>query len=388
MKFGYHTALHDPEFKKGFSGVLEDLMTQLRLIEKLGFEGVWIGEHHLGPEGLSNSPNPILLCAHIAAQTSFDSIGLACVTVPNWHPIRLAEDLAILDHLCRGRLRVGFGRGVFHRDTVPFHPHADPRNEAVNRELSADVIEIVIKAWTQEFFSHESANYTLPPPGIPHHPWSPTEEPHLNADGTIAKLCVVPKPYQKPHPPIYVMVSSERSARRAAEQGFNCIAAGTAVHIVRDWLNIYADLRSEKEGREYRPGECWSIQRPVCVAPTMEEARKEFEYFIWRQREYQALYRGEKAREYAKYTLGGTADWDWEVLQERAMIAGSPDHVGEKLQELQEAGIHYLNCFVDVGGYPHEKVMRTLELFGSEVLPHFIDPPDTAPVNLAADAQQ
>ncbi len=57
------------------------------------------------------------------------------------------------------------------------------------------------------------------------------------------------------------------------------------------------------------------------------------------------------------------------------MIAGPPDHVGEKLAELEEAGIQYLNCWADVGGYPHAKVMRTLELFGTDVLPHFIDKP-------------
>ncbi|MCH9036279.1 MAG: LLM class flavin-dependent oxidoreductase, partial [Chloroflexi bacterium] len=300
-----------------------------------------------------------------------EHIGLACAMTPTWHPIRLAEDLAILDHLTRGRLQVGFGRGVFHRDTMPFHLKADPRDEDTNRELTGEVIDIVIKSWTQEFFSHEGPNYTFPPPGIPHHSWSPTEEPYVKEDGTITKLCVLPKPYQKPHPPIWVMVSSEKSAVRAAEQGYNCIVAGTAIHIIRDWLQTYAEIRSERDGKTYKPGENWAIQRPICVAPTMEEARKDFEHYIWLQREYQALYRGDKAKEYTKYTLGGAEEWTWEVLLERAMIAGSPDDVGEKLQEIQDVGIDYLICWTDVGGFPHEKAMRTLELFGAQVMPLF-----------------
>jgi alkanesulfonate monooxygenase SsuD/methylene tetrahydromethanopterin reductase-like flavin-dependent oxidoreductase (luciferase family) len=105
----------------------------------------------------------------------------------------------------------------------------------------------------------------------------------------------------------------------------------------------------------------------------MEEAREDFGRHIWLQREYQALYREEKAKEYTRYTLGGAEEWTWEILLERAMIAGSPDDVCEKLQEVLVAGIDYLICWTDVGGFPHEKAIRTLELFGSEVMPHFKD---------------
>ena len=69
----------------------------------------------------------------------------------------------------------------------------------------------------------------------------------MKEDGTITKLGVLPKPYQKPHPPIWVMVSSEKSAVRAAERGYNCIVAGTAIHIIRDWLQTYAEIRSERD---------------------------------------------------------------------------------------------------------------------------------------------
>lgn len=374
MQFGYFSALHDPDLKIGFSGVLNDFLTELAFIEKLGFEGVWTGEHHLGPEGFSNCPNPILLSAHIASMTGLKSIGLSCVTATIWHPVRLAEDLAMLDHMCRGRLRVGIGRGGYHRDTIPFHPSADPRVPETSRALFTEVGEILLKAWTEPFFSHDGQFYTLPPAGIPHHPMSTSEEPFVKDDGTIAKLSLAPKPYQQPHPPIYVMVASEDGVRAAAQRGFHPIVAGSAIDLIREWTKIYADIRSEREGKAYAPGECWAAQRPLCVAPTMAAARKSYEPYILKQRQYQSLYRGvEGAKDYARRTLGGASEWTWEILQEQTMLAGSPDDVGEKLQELEEVGIRNVNCWVGAGGYPHEQVMETLALFGSDVMPKFPD---------------
>jgi len=371
MKFRYHSQLHDAGLMQGYSRLLAGVMKEIKYVECNGFDGVWLGEHHLGPEGLANSPNPILMLANIAGQTDFASYGLACVTAPNWHPIRLAEDIAVLDHLCRGRLHIGFGRGVFPRDTAMFHPNGDCR-KAESRTLTGEVIEIAKKAWTEEFFSHSGQNFKFPSPGIPHHPWSPTEEPHVDSHGNITKICVVPKPLQRPHPPIWIMVAAESSARLAAENGYNCIAAGTSFDIIRGWLDLYADIRSRKEGRQFKRGECWSLQRPLFVARTMEQAKQRFETYIRRQRQYQALYRGAKAAEYAKVTLGTASDWDWDLLQRTAMLAGSVDFVGEKIQEAADVGITAINVWSDCGGCPHELTMESFQLFAEEVVPRFV----------------
>ena len=104
----------------------------------------------------------------------------------------------------------------------------------------------------------------------------------------------------------------------------------------------------------------------------MEAARESFEPYILAQRRYQSLYRGvEGGKEYARTRLGGATEWTWEVLRDKAMLAGTPDDVGEKLQELEELGIRYVNCWPGAGGYPHRKIMETLALFGSDVLPKF-----------------
>ena len=91
--------------------MLDNLRQQTVLAEELGFEAMWLGEHHFGPYGIGDLPNPILLGADLAARTSRIRIGQMANIAPWWHPIRLAEDLAILDNLTEGRIEVGFGRG-------------------------------------------------------------------------------------------------------------------------------------------------------------------------------------------------------------------------------------------------------------------------------------
>ena len=161
------------------SQMMDNLREQVVLCDEPGFDAVWLAEHHLNPEGFGNSPNPIVLAADLASRTSRIKIGFSCVTATMWHPIRLAEDLALLDHLTKGRIEVGFGRGGRPSDTIPFNLKADPRDEETNRRLFIETMDIVVGVWTNEFFSHEGPNYTIPPKGLPHHPSYASEEPYV-----------------------------------------------------------------------------------------------------------------------------------------------------------------------------------------------------------------
>ena len=122
---------------------IDNLRQQTILAEELGFEAMWLGEHHFGPYGVGDIPNPILLGADLAARTSRIRIGQMANIAPWWHPIRLAEDLAILDNMTGGRVEVGFGRGIWPYEGPQFHPNADPRKDVENRELFRETIEIV-----------------------------------------------------------------------------------------------------------------------------------------------------------------------------------------------------------------------------------------------------
>ena len=159
----------------------------------------------------------------MASRTKNLRFGFACLVPTLWHPLRLAEDIATLDHLTEGRIEIGFGRGPWPRDTVPFHPNADPRDEATSRQLMRENIEILVKAWTEDVFSHQGENWTLPPPEIPWNtPFAPPD-PKATKDGIITKLAVFPKPYQKPHPQLWGTVSSPNSLKQTAELGFNAV---------------------------------------------------------------------------------------------------------------------------------------------------------------------
>ena len=119
---------------------IENLRQQTILAEELGFEAMWLGEHHFGPYGVGDLPNPILLGADLAARTSRIRIGQMANIAPWWHPIRLAEDLAILDNMTRGRLEVGFGRGIWPYEGPQFHPNADPRKDVRRLKAVANMV--------------------------------------------------------------------------------------------------------------------------------------------------------------------------------------------------------------------------------------------------------
>ena len=157
--------------------MIDNLRQQTVLAEELGFEAMWLGEHHFGPYGVGDLPNPILLGADLAARTSRIRIGQMANIAPWWHPIRLAEDLAILDNMTGGRVEVGFGRGIWPYEGPQFHPNADPRKDRENRELFRETVEVVRGIWTNEYFSYRRVQLQLPrrrhrlfPPEVPVEP--------------------------------------------------------------------------------------------------------------------------------------------------------------------------------------------------------------------------
>ena len=162
----------------------------------------------LGPYRVGDLPNPILLGADLAARTSRIRIGQMANIAPYWHPIRLAEDLAILDNMTQGRVEVGFGRGIWPYEGPQFHPNADPRKDSENRELFRETVEIVRKIWTNEYFSYHGNNYSFPADDtVFSHPQYPSNPAWQEGD-RVTKLRVTPRPYQKPHPPLWMTVST------------------------------------------------------------------------------------------------------------------------------------------------------------------------------------
>ncbi|MFQ5872335.1 MAG: LLM class flavin-dependent oxidoreductase [Dehalococcoidia bacterium] len=372
MRFGIFTTVHDSAGEATTAAqLLDNLREQVVLAEELGFDAVWLGEHHFGPYEPGDIPNPILLGADLAACTSQIRIGQMANIAVWWHPIRLAEDLAILDNLTKGRVEVGFGRGIWPYEGPQFHPNADPSKEE-NRELFRETLEVVKKAWTQEYFSHQGANYTFPAPGtVFSHPQYPSNPEWQDGD-RVLKLRVTPKPYQKPHPPVWMTVSTDRSVGTAAELGLKACYWQPPPLRVKKRMQLYAEIRSEREGRSFKMGEDQAVMRHTYVASSMEEARRDAETGVMSAFIFNDPFRGREVFTNPGEELQPGTKLDWDFLEPRTLLVGPPDHVAEKVHELQEVcNLNYLILAYAHGGVPQKKTLRNLELFATKVMPLF-----------------
>ncbi len=351
---------------------LDNLRQQTILAEDLGFEAMWLGEHHFGPYGVGDIPNPILLGADLAARTSRIRIGQMANIAPWWHPIRLAEDLAILDNMTRGRIEVGFGRGIWPYEGPQFHPHADPRLDQENRELFQETVEIVRKIWADEYFSHQGANYTFPVENtVFSHPSYPPN-PDWQDGERVTRLRVTPRPYQKPHPPLWMTVSTDRSVATAAEMGLKACYWQPPPLRIKQRMELYAEVRSKREGRPFTLGEDQAVMRSTYVASSMEEARRDAEAGIMSAFIFNDPFRGRQVFTNPDEELSPDVKLDWDFLQPRTLLVGSPDNVAEQVQELREVcNLDYLLVEFAHAGIPLRKTLQNLENFATRVMPRF-----------------
>jgi alkanesulfonate monooxygenase SsuD/methylene tetrahydromethanopterin reductase-like flavin-dependent oxidoreductase (luciferase family) len=154
-----------------------------RATDELGYETLWLAEHHFQHEGYECIPNIPLLAVDLAHRTRRVKIGCAFNIVPTWHPLRLAEDYATADILTGGRVVFGVGRGYHSREVETFgNPMLD--GEA-NRELFYEQVEIILKAFREESFSHRGKHYTLPPE-VPYRGYA------------LREITLVPRPLRQP----------------------------------------------------------------------------------------------------------------------------------------------------------------------------------------------
>ena len=373
MHFGYVNLLEQSE-QVDYAQLLDDLREQARLCDDAGWAHVWLGEHHFGPSGRDNTPNPFLVAADLGARTRRLRLGIAVVVLPLWHPLRVAENIALLDQMLRGRVEVGFGRASQPHEVVTFNPAADPRDEAASRAVFAESLAVVRKACASRFFRHRGTHYELPPRGVR---WASREgveeDPEwIRDDGTVHRLCLVPKPYQRPHPPFWMAVSSAPSVDVCAALDLRPMAWRQSPRMLKTWIDRYADARARQGRRIEHPGRAWAVLRNVYVAPTMEEARRDYEPAILGALRYRAAdpWRALRAHLDPGEEAGPRTRLDWDFLQGRSLIAGPPDYVAERIAELRElTGVETLLIGIGTHGVPHRKIMRCLDLLSGQVMP-------------------
>ena len=128
MKIGYFCNPTNPGHKKPYKTVLAEIRDLAQFCDRAGLDSIWFAEHHFSIWGREVLPNPLMMAVDIAARTERIGVGLAAAIMTFWHPLRLAEDVALLDQLVDGRLEVGLGRGNYGLEGLNLNPIADPRN--------------------------------------------------------------------------------------------------------------------------------------------------------------------------------------------------------------------------------------------------------------------
>ena len=276
------------------------------------------------------------------------------------------------------------GRGISPFDVANLNPQLqgiwpDPKirferaAQAASREHFAEVVEIMKKAWTEEFFSHKGRYYEFPQPGFPWGSSTPPKDPSAVKDGEIVKMCVDPKPYQKPYPPLRMLMTSEPSFTEAAQLGLQGWVWIQPPRRLRQRLEVYSEIRSEQEGRKLRVGQEVGALRMAYVAPSYEEAKRDADRFFTPY-----LARACRGRPQSYYSddgeeVAGGIDLNWEFFREQQLIlAGTPEQVAEQIHELDEiCGLDFIALWMEAGGLSHKKIMSSLDLFSDKVAPLF-----------------
>jgi alkanesulfonate monooxygenase SsuD/methylene tetrahydromethanopterin reductase-like flavin-dependent oxidoreductase (luciferase family) len=353
MKFGGFNlgAWHESQSP---ADVLRHAVDEAVLADQLGFDTYWLGEHHFSRHGIF--ADTMVLASHIAARTERIGIGTAVIVLPLHNPIRVAEQVAMVDVLSGGRVHVGVGAGYQRRE---FEALGVPMEEARERYLEA--LDVLLRAWTDDTLVFEG-RYT-----------------RVSVEQAIA---VQPKPVQQPHPPLYQAVSiTPESVRLAARRGLPVIVGGPtdvlglAPQVIDLWRESMLACGRDPSGYDLP---CLQI---VYVAPSDAEAAEDMagidaEWSLRVLREVGSPI-GEGGDVPAGYERW-VGRWDQRQLEsgrpvrsELPSLVGSPDTVAQRLRTVEEQGVHYILGRFAIPGLPREKVLRSMQLFGAEVMPRF-----------------
>ena len=350
MKFGlFHSVqLPNPSEQERY---YREALEQVLHAERLGYSSVWFTEHHFTRHGIVSATLSVL--AYLAGLTGTIRLGTAVTVLPFHNPVQLAEQTATIDVLSNGRLDLGVGRGY---QWGEFHRMGVPMDEATRR--FEEGMQVLTRAWTaEEPFDHRGEF------------WS------------FNDMTLQPKPVQRPHPPVYVAASGADSMARVVRNDWNLlIGQGETSSQVASQVEFYRDALAEVEAK-YTPGRVVAA-RAMYTTRSTEKARREAELpFMWFKDTGQEVSAPPDQRvdllpeEFAAYRSRYSPDakFDYAARCDDVMLFGSPDHIAERIGRLRDSGVENLIFFVNFGGIDTQMVLDSLELFATEVMPHFRD---------------
>ncbi|MCB1739518.1 MAG: LLM class flavin-dependent oxidoreductase [Gammaproteobacteria bacterium] len=343
MEFGAMLLLSRPQGRSQ-ADVYRQALEQIEHAEALGFDAVWLAEHHFSPYG--QCPSTLTMAAHVAARTRRVRIGTAVIILPFWNPVLVAEEAALVDQLSDGRLDLGIGRGYQWHEFQGFNLSME---ESRTRFLES--VDIIRKAFVEDRFDYQGEHYRF------------------------RDLSVDPKPLQQPHPPIWVAGVSPQTIAWIAENGFYRLSAATKTleQLKRDDALFQDALR--KAGRP--PPDKNPLLRIVHVGEDEHSCRADMEepirwFFAMQERIVRPPQWDDLPDQYAYYRRAfsklGNIDYDFATRHQ--MLVGSAEDVTRRLIDLHDGlGFNHLMCQFALGMLSHEKTMQSMERFARDVMP-------------------
>jgi alkanesulfonate monooxygenase SsuD/methylene tetrahydromethanopterin reductase-like flavin-dependent oxidoreductase (luciferase family) len=331
--------------------------------DTLGYETLWLAEHHFQHEGYECIPSIPMLAVDLAHRTKNVKIGCAFNVVPAWHPLRLAEDYAVADILTGGRVVFGVGRGYHTREVETFgNPMLDAE---ANRELFEEQVEIILKAFREESFSHRGKHYTLPP-----------EVPYRGYQ--LKDITLVPRPLRQPVEIWQPIVSgSARGLEFMARHRIKGVISATAEELVQRWVGDYQET-ARRHGRALQLGEDLILGFRMCIDDTAERAiQRARPYFEEHAKVMAPLgmlrYSEEHARAVAaRQPQSPTSATLENGVRNRSWLCGPSGEIVAYLKEVERRypGLDHVMIGWAIGT-PRAVMVEQLTRFAREVMPAF-----------------
>ena len=329
----------------------EETIQQIQHGDALGFNCAWLAElHFYKPFSIMSSP--LIVATAIAQKTTHIRLGIAVNLLPLWHPLRSAEDGATVDILSQGRLEFGVGRGA-----IPLHFAGFNASREESRERFEESLDVIKKAWTTESFSHQGKFYQIP------------------------ETSVVPKPFQKPHPPLRVAANSPETAVFAGHEHYPMFVASVTNPLPRmyDQVDRYREAWANSTASNGETGPDVSTMFFMRPGDNLAQVRQDIEpslrnYFqsvSGMVRAAADAQSGSESYRYLKEVQNNVESITFEIMHQNMAVFGSPQECIERITQLHSRlGMNELICWFNPGGkVPHEKVLAAMSRFATEVAP-------------------
>ena len=324
--------------------VIEETLCEARLCDELGMDMLWLAEHHF--DGICAYVDPVTFAAALAASTKQIHIGFAVAQMSLHHPIRMAEQMALIDNISKGRLVVGLGRGTAF-NVYDYQGYGIDPKEAYERLIEAEAI--MIKAWTTENYEHKGKYWNLKLPQLR------------------------PRPYTKPHPTIVRACSGEEAMLGMAREGRPFLMNIQSNEVTKHRMDLYRKTMRESgydEATVARNVDNTWVWRNIFVGETDAEAER-IAMPAWETQ--QAFREQMRKKVYAEQglMLKHEPTTPARNQQQHSMLCGSPDTVAEAIAEIDKMGVGGLILVFRLGPMSYEVAANSIKLFMSKVAPRF-----------------